>query len=224
MRIRRKKHLEERKDAVGDILLTADFDIKNALEAIKDKRYYNLALIFGNDNPVCMEIGCGKGLFVCETAKRNPSVNYVAVELLDNIIVMACERCRRYQLGNVRFFNCGADYLPRYIADNTLSKLYLNFSPPFPGDRYENRRLTCDRLMEYYNKMLKRDGEIHLKTDDKGFFDYSYDQMIKHGYLIKIEDVQKIQTNEDYVKTEYEIKFNNENKPIYKFIAKKLSN
>lgn len=222
MRIRRKKHLQERKDAVGNLLLTADFDIKNSFEAIKDKKYFDLENLFGNNNPVCLEIGCGKGLFVCETAKRNQDKNYIAVELLDNIIVMACERSKDYNITNVRFFNCGADYLPRYLPDESIKCIYLNFSPPFPGDRYENRRLTCDRLMEYYGKMLTSDGEIQLKTDDREFFEYSFTQAVKFGYNVVKVDVEKDLLNKDYVKTEYELKFNKEGKPIHKFIAKKI--
>lgn len=221
MRIRRKRHLKERLDAVRDILFVADFDIPNANEAIKDKKLFDFKKIYGNDNNVCLEVGCGKGLFVCEMAKLHPNVNYMAVELLDNIIVMACERCKEYGVSNVRYFNCGADYLPRYIDNKTLKKVYLNFSPPFPGDRYENRRLTCDRLLGFYTDMLVDDGEIELKTDDKEFFDYSFNQMIKFGY--KTENLTDKLKNDliDNVKTEYETKFSLENKPIYYLIARK---
>lgn len=220
MRIRRKKHLEERKKYVEKILLTADYDIKNSLEAVKNKRFFNFKELFGNDNEVNLEIGCGKGLFICETAKINQNENFFAVELLDNIIIMACERCLEYNLNNVKFFNCGADYLPRYISNGSIKKIYLNFSPPYPGDRYENRRLTCDRLMEYYVEMLKRKGEIELKTDDKKFFDYSFNQALKFGFTCSdlTEQTKKELFN---VKTEYELKFNKLNIPIYKFIAKK---
>ena len=85
MRIRRKKHLLERKENVKDILFVADFDIPNSNLAILDKKYIDFENHFGNDNPLCLEIGCGKGLFVCESAKQNPQNNYIAVELLDNI-------------------------------------------------------------------------------------------------------------------------------------------
>lgn len=221
MRIRRKKHLKERLESVKDILFIADFDIPNALEAINDKRYFEFKQIFSNDNPVCLEIGCGKGLFVCEMAKKNPNINYVAVELLDNIIVMACERCKEYNLTNVRFFNSGADYLPRYIKNESIQTIYLNFSPPFPGDRYENRRLTCDRLIKYYVDMLTNNGTIELKTDDKEFFDYSLNQMKKYGF--KVDDCTNLLALGEIqnVETEYEKKFKSNLMPIYFFKAKK---
>lgn len=221
MRIRRKKHLEERIKNVSDILYVADFDIPNSNEANKDKRYIDFVTDFGNDNPLNLEIGCGKGLFSCEMAKRFPNENFIAVELLNNIIVMACERCKQYNVTNLRFFNSGAEYLPRYIKDNSISKIFLNFSPPFPGDRYENRRLTCDRLMSFYDKMLKDNGEIRLKTDDKEFFEYSQGQMVKFGFMVK-NCTELLDTNAiDNVQTEYEIKFRSQNVPIYYFIARK---
>jgi tRNA (guanine-N7-)-methyltransferase len=221
MRIRRKKHLKERLQNVSDILFIADFDIPNSNLAILEKKYLEFDKVFGNDNPVCLEVGCGKGLFACESGRKNPDKNYIAVELLDNIIVMACERCKEYKINNVRFFNCGAEYLPRYIMDKSLSAIYLNFSPPFPGDRYENRRLTCDRLMNFYVNMLNDDGKIELKTDDKEFFEYSFSQMIKHGF--KTEDLSKELKDGlvESVETEYEKKFKDAGLPIYYLIAKK---
>ena len=144
----------------------------------------------------------------------------MAVEMLDNIIVMACERCKLYGVENVRFFNCSADYLPRYIKDHSIEKIFLNFSPPFPGDRYENRRLTCDRLLSYYKDMLTEDGVIELKTDDKEFFDYSFNQMLKFGF--KCEDLTESLERGDVenVQTEYEKKFMEQNMKIYYFVAK----
>jgi tRNA (guanine-N7-)-methyltransferase len=109
----------------------------------------------------------------------------------------------------------------RYIIDKSLSAIYLNFSPPFPGDRYENRRLTCDRLMNFYVNMLNDDGKIELKTDDKEFFEYSFSQMIKHGF--KTEDLSKELKDGlvESVETEYEKKFKDAGMPIYYLIAKK---
>ena len=221
MRIRRKKHLEERKNNVKDVLFVADYDIPNSNLAILDKRYFDFSKIFGNDNQVCLEIGCGKGGFAVESAKQNLQKNYLAVELLDNIIVMACEKCKKEGVKNLRFFNCGAEYLPRYIKDKSISKIYLNFSPPFPGDRYENRRLTCDRLMGFYIQMLNDFGEIELKTDDKEFFEYSFSQMQKFG-LKTINLTKELSLNPCLsVPTEYELKFRAQGLKIYYLKATK---
>ena len=86
MRIRRKKHLKERLSSLSDYVYVADMDIPNVKLAVLDKKYFDYTKIFGNDNPVELEIGCGKGSFILEKAKQNPSVNYIAVELLENII------------------------------------------------------------------------------------------------------------------------------------------
>jgi tRNA (guanine-N7-)-methyltransferase len=145
----------------------------------------------------------------------------MAVELLNNIIVMACERAKKEQISNVRFFNCGAEYLPRYIKDKSVSSLYLNFSPPFPGDRYENRRLTCDRLMGFYKDMLCDNGTIHLKTDDKDFFEYSFNQMKKFGFIPQDLTEDLSQNKIENVETEYEIKFKQNNMKIYCLTAVK---
>ncbi|MBR2870353.1 MAG: tRNA (guanosine(46)-N7)-methyltransferase TrmB [Clostridia bacterium] len=221
MRIRRKKHLKERLNNVSDILFVADFDIPNSNLAILDKKYFDFEAMYGNTNSVCLEIGCGKGLFACESGRLNPNKNYLAVELLDNIIVMACERCKDYKISNVRFFNCGAEYLPRYIKDGSISTIYLNFSPPFPGDRYENRRLTCDRLMAFYLRMLINGGEIELKTDDKEFFEYSFNQMIKFD-LDVVDLTEKLACGNVFsVETEYEKKFKQDNMRIYYFKTKR---
>ena len=221
MRIRRKKHLEERKQKVKDILYVADFDIPNSNLAILDKKYFDFSNMFNNDNTVYLEIGCGKGGFAVESAKLNPNVNYLAVELLDNIIVMACEKCAKAGVKNLKFFNCGAEYLPRYIKDKSISKIFLNFSPPFPGDRYENRRLTCDRLMKFYIDMLNDKGCIELKTDDRDFFEYSFSQMKKFGLNVVDLSKELIDNPTISVPTEYEIKFKEQGLSIYYLKASK---
>lgn len=222
MRIRRKKHLKERIEKVLDYVIVPPRDIVNVLEAIKDKRYFDYQNMFGNDNPVEMEIGCGKGGFVTEMAKLNPNKNFIAVELLDNIIVMAGELAKKQGLKNVKFVNSGAEYLPRYIIDGSIDNIYLNFSPPYPSDAYENRRLTCDPRIESYKAFLKANGSIYQKTDDKEFFEYSFNQFVKHGF--KVENVsEKIEKGEmENVQTEYEKKFREQGMPIYALIATKI--
>ncbi len=221
MRIRRKKHLEERLSAVNDYVLVADRDIPNVNEAIKDKKYINFAMLFNNENPIEMEIGCGKGGFIVQKGKENPQTNYFAVELLSNIIVMAAENAKKSGLDNVKFFNSSAEYLPRYVADSSIDNLYLNFSPPFPPTSYESHRLTCDRRVAEYKKYLKTGGCVYQKTDDKPFFDYSFERFKENGF--EVYDVsEKINLGElENVMTEYEKKFREKGMPIYALIAVK---
>lgn len=221
MRIRRKKHLGERLNNLKDYLLVADRDIVNVLEAVKDKKYYDYSALFGNDNPVELEIGCGKGGFIVQKAKLCPNVNFLAVELLDNIIVMAGEHAKEHNLKNVKFINSGAEYLPRYIKEGSISNIYLNFSPPFPPNTYETRRLTCSRRTEEYMNYLVKGGCVFQKTDDKPFFDYSFEQFVKQGFIV--EDIsEKINSGEvENVVTEYENKFRKLGMPIYALKATK---
>ncbi len=215
MRIRRKKHLGERLEGVGKYLIVPDRQILNVKEAIKVKAYIDYKTLYGNDNPINLEIGCGKGGFITEQASNSPNENFLAVELLENIIVMAAEQARALGLKNLYFMNSAAEYLPRYIKPQSVKKLFLNFSPPYPQKGYETRRLTCDRFMEYYKEFLTADGIIIQKTDDKNFFDYSLSQFQKFGY--KVTDVSdKIASGElPNVQTEYEKKFRAQNMPIY---------
>lgn len=221
MRMRRKKHLDERLEKVKDYLIVADKFTVNLNEALKEKSYINFAEVFGNENPVCLEIGCGKGGFVTEMAIKNEQVNYLAVELLQNIIVLACENAKNKNLGNVKFLNTGAEYLPKYIKESSIDKIYLNFSPPYPERGHENRRLTNKRLLSSYLSLLKKGGKIYQKTDDKNFFNYSVLMFKECGF--KVEDVSdKLNNNEiDNVETEYESKFRSLGLPIYGLIVSK---
>lgn len=221
MRIRRKKNLKERLEFAGERLLRADTSILDARAARLQKDYINFSELFKNDYPVQMEIGCGKGGFIIELAKKYPEKNFFAVELLDNIIVMAAELAEKEGVENLKFFTCGADYLARYIKEGTIEKLYLNFSPPYSGKRYENRRLTKSALISDYKSFMKIDGEILQKTDDKGFFDYSFEQFVKFGFDTKDISEKLNEEGAAKVQSEYEKKFRSLGMPVYALSAVK---
>ncbi len=223
MRMRRKKHLTERLSEIKDFLIIVDKFTVNLNEALKEKKYLDFNAIFGNENPVCLEIGCGKGGFVTEMALNNANVNYIAVELLENIIVLACENAKNKNTNNVKFLNTGAEYLPKYISSGSIDNIYLNFSPPYPERGHENRRLTNKRLLVNYLDMLKPGGAVYQKTDDLHFFNYSLLMFKQNGF--EVENVSdKIMNGEiDNVETEYEHKFRSLGMPIYGLIAKKTN-
>lgn len=223
MRIRKKKHLAERLEKVKEILLVAKRDIPNIKLANLDKCYFDYLSIFGNENPVNLEIGCGKAGFIMECAKRNPNENFLAVELLENIIVMGAEKTILENIKNIRFFNCGAEYLPRYIRPSSIKRIYLNFSPPYPAGTYENRRLTKDSLIEEYKDYLVSGGEVLQKTDDKDFFDYSFNQFEKFGFNVKDISSDINEGKRENIQTEYEKKFRQLDMPIYALLAVKES-
>lgn len=222
MRIRRKKHLLERLDELKNYIMVLDESIKNVNEAIKVKSYLDYNSIFGNDNPLELEIGCGKGNFISTIASNNKVTNFIAVEMLQNIVVMAAEKVKDKGLKNVIFFNSGAEYLPRYIKDDSISNIYLNFSPPFPKDGQESKRLTSKRFVNYYKDFLIKGGKVYQKTDDKDFFEYSKNSFMENGF--EVSDLTK-EYNEDKISstlTEYEEKFKNLGMKIYYLEAKKI--
>ena len=221
MRIRRKKHLQERLLAVSDLIFKLDIKIENVNEAIKDKSYIEYQKLFGNQNPVSLEIGCGKGGFIIEMAKLFPDRNFIAVEMLSNVLVMAVEEAVKQGLTNVKFMNCGAEYLPKYIANNSIESIYLNFSPPYPAKSYENRRLTNEKRVNEYKNYLIEGGKIYQKTDDEEFFKYSLEKFSESGFLTSDVSEELANNKVFNVMTEYEKKFRRLNMPIYSLTAQK---
>ncbi len=220
MRMRRKKNLEQRLDDCNSILVSIDNEDKNFNTAIEEKQYLDYKEIFGNENPVQMEIGCGKGQFVYELAQREPDINFIAVEKSANVIVQACEKALELGLENVLFIKGSAEYLPKYIPDGTIERLYLNFSCPFPKKKYANHRLTSKRFLPIYEKMLVKGGEIHQKTDNMHFFEFSIEQLSDYGYTVK--NISLDLHNSDFegnIVTEYEKRFSDLGQPIYRLEA-----
>lgn len=219
MRIRRKKHLGERLEKVKDVLIIPKRDIVNVKLAVQDKRFYDFSKMFNNDNPIELEVGCGKGGFITQKAVKNPNVNFIAVEMLENIVVMACELAKKNDLQNIKFINTGAEYLPRYLKEKSISNIYLNFSPPFPKVGSESKRLTSDNFVKSYKTFLIDGGKIFQKTDDREFFEYSYNKFIEHGFDV-VDISNKIFNNEvENFETEYEKMFKNKGLKIYGLIS-----
>ena len=162
----KKSRLEERLAECGDMVKIADLSDKNMKRAALTPEYLPLNDIFGNDNPVHLEVGCGKGKFVCEMAEANPQINFVAVEKISNVLIEALESARVKQLKNVYFLNCAAEVLQKYFKQGCVSALYLNFSNPLPKEGYKKQRLTHPRFLDIYSGILKKGGKIIKKTDD----------------------------------------------------------
>ena len=222
MRMRRKKNLDERLAACGKWYLHAQIDDRNFETAPNKKEYIDLPALFGNDNPIHLEIGCGKGRFVCQSALLNPDINYIAVECNENVLVHACETAMQMNLNNVRFIDCNARYLEKYIKSNTISIIYLNFSCPYPKSTYESHRLTHKNFLGIYNSILTANGEIHQKTDNMKLFEYSIEQLSTFGFALKNVSLDLHNSGfEGNIKTEYESKFSELGQPIYRLEAHK---
>lgn len=216
----KKGHLEERIAACGDIVTVADLSDKNMKRAALIPEYIAFDRVFGNDNPLCLEIGCGKGKFVAETAALNKDVNYIAVEKISNVLIEALERVKDENLKNVYFLNCAAEVLEKYIKAGSVEKIYLNFSNPLPKEGYKKQRLTHPRFLEIYKKLLKPDGLIIQKTDDKDFYSFSLESYKESGYKI-IETCEDLAAHpaEGDVETEHEKRFKEQGKPIFRIVA-----
>ena len=218
--MRKKKHLPERLSAVEGMLYVSDFEDRNFDTAIEQKEYFDFGEIFGNDNPLYLEIGCGKGRFAVEFAKSHPEINLIAVEKEANVIVSACEYAIAQNVKNLRFIKCSAEYLPKYIKDNCIERIFLNFSCPFPKNKYASHRLTAPRFLGIYKKILKNTGEIHQKTDNMKLFEFSLENLSSAGFALK--NVSLDLHNSDFegnIMTEYEEKFVSKGLPIYRLEA-----
>lgn len=220
MRMRKKKYLDERLKAVSDILYISDFEDRNFNTAIQKKEYIDLKDWFKNDNPIYLEIGCGKGKFACEFAQSNPNINLLAVEKSGNVIAAACEMAKKTELNNVRFIKCGAEYLEKFLREKSVERIFLNFSCPFPKSGYATHRLTHNRFLQIYKRLLKSGGEIHQKTDNMHFFEFSLEQLSLGGFALKNVSLDLHKSDfEGNIMTEYEEKFSSKGFPIYRLEA-----
>ena len=217
--MRKKKHLEEKLARCVNLIefppVTKDYR-----EEIKEKAYLDFSVLFGNDHPVQMEIGCGKGRFITELGKREPGINFLAVEVNRSVLCSACELALAEHVDNVRFLHLGAEVLAKYIPPHCIGRIYLNFSCPFPKKAYENKRLTNLRFLESYKELLASGAEIHQKTDNMHFFEYSLEQYSLAGYKIKNVSLDLHAAGfEENIMTEYEKRFTDLGQPIYRLEA-----
>ena len=219
--MRRKKHIDERLEKCSDMLHIYESDVRDYSLSDPDVKQLDLKQLFPNGGKIELEVGCGKGGFITELARRNPDVNYIAVEKCDNVIVLACEKAREMGLKNIFFVSTYAEYLLRLLPENSIDNIYLNFSCPFPKSGQAVHRLTHSRFLDIYAKLLKNGGEICQKTDSMKLFEFSLEQFSSCGWLIKNVslDLHNSRFNENNIETEYEHKFSEQGFPIYRLEA-----
>lgn len=220
MRMRKKKHLKERLLEVTDYLYISQSEDRNFNTAINDKDYLDLEAWFGADRPLYLEIGCGKGKFAVEYAKRHPEINLLAVEREANVVVLACEAAKKEGVKNLRFLKCSAEYLERHLKEHTVERIFLNFSCPFPKKKYASHRLTNHTFLDIYKRLLKSDAEIHQKTDNMQLFEFSIEQLSSNGFALKNVTLDLHNSGfEGNIVTEYEARFLALGQPIYRLEA-----
>ncbi len=224
MRMRRKRNLEARIEACKEVLLVRGRPCLNLREAEENFRaLFDPKEVFGNGNPVELEVGCGNGGFIAELAAREKEVNFLCAEICDNVILTAMERILGDGLKNVRFLNLPAEILRCYLPEGSVQKIYLNFSTPLPEHSRERQRLTSSRFLKIYDALLSADGEIAQKTDSEEFFDYSLNEMRRFGFEIEYttRDLHRSEFVKDNIVTEYERGFLEQGKPIFALSARK---
>ena len=178
--------------------------------------------MFGNENPIRVEIGMGKGAFLMELARRNPDINYVGIEKYSSVLLRAIQKQEQLLLPNVIFIRMDAEDITDVFAPSEVDKIYLNFSDPWPKDRHAKRRLPSRQFLGSYDKILKQDGVVEFKTDNKDLFRFALDEVEPAGWnldAVTYDLHHDPVMNEGNVMTEYEEKFSSLGNPIYKYIV-----
>lgn len=178
--------------------------------------------IFGNNNPIRIEIGMGKGKFITQLAQENPDINYLGIEKYSSVLIRAIEKCQDLEINNLRFIRMEAEYICDVFEKGEVDRIYLNFSDPWPKDRHAKRRLTSKQFFQRYDVILKKDGIVEFKTDNDLLFQFSLEQVPEAGWTL-VNHTWDLHNDEKMVRgnvmTEYESKFSAMGNPIHKLIA-----
>jgi tRNA (guanine-N7-)-methyltransferase len=186
--------------------------------------------LFGNEKPIHIEIGMGKGRFLMDMAKKYPENNYIGVERYTSVLLRAVEKAEREAedndgngLSNFRFLCEDAAKLTEIFAPGEIERIYLNFSDPWPKERHAKRRLTSVNFLRIYEQILPADGVIEFKTDNQDLFTFSLESAKEAGWLIEksTRDLHHDPMGEGNVMTEYEEKFSSKGNPICKMVIRR---
>ena len=176
--------------------------------------------LFGNDNPVHIEVGSGKGAFITGMAQQNPDINYIGIDIQLSVLSYALDKVLASGAENVKLLRVDGSSLTNYFEDGEVDMMYLNFSDPWPKSRHEKRRLTHKTFLDTYKQILPKNGEIHFKTDNRGLFEYSLASFSQYGMVLnKVWLDLHASDYEGNVMTEYERKFSEKGQVIYRVEA-----
>lgn len=211
MRMRKKKNLIPRMEACADLLVA---------EPAENRGCWRQR--FGKSGELLLEIGCGKGQFAVGTAAKHPDDLMIGVEKCQNVLLLALEKTKRAALDNLYFIGTDAAALADAFAPGEVSRIYLNFSDPWPASNRAKRRLTHPNFLRVYDAILAPGGEIRMKTDNPRLFEFSLCQLSQFGYpLLDVSLDLHARQDEDNVMTEYEQRFSEQGLPIYALRARK---
>ena len=177
--------------------------------------------VFEDDKPIHIEIGMGKGKFLMEMARQHPEIHYIGIEKYSSVLVRALEKMEEDPLNNVHFIRMDAEYINQVFDKGEVEEIYLNFSDPWPKDRHAKRRLTSRQFLARYKEILKENQRVIFKTDNRGLFDFSLEEVKEAGWKLDLctFDLHHSEYLEGNVMTEYEEKFSSIGNPICKLIA-----
>lgn len=178
--------------------------------------------IFGNNNPVHIEIGMGKGKFIHTMAREHPHINYVGIEKYSSVLLRAVQKMEQEELPNLKFLRMDAEDITKVFGPGEVDKIYLNFSDPWPKDRHAKRRLPSREFLARYDVILKKGGRLEFKTDNRELFDFAVEELEPAGWKAEVitydlhSDAALMEGN---VMTEYEEKFSSMGNPICKYVV-----
>lgn len=207
-------------------------NVKGSREAIADSRFTinepssmkgRWKDFFGNNHPIHIEVGMGKGRFITELALQNPDINYIGIEKYSSVLIRALEKMENLpEISNLVFIRMDAETICEVFDKDEIEKIYLNFSDPWPKDRHAKRRLTSKEFFGRYDKFLIPEGMVEFKTDNRPLFDFSLEEIPQAGWEVTAftYDLHHDENlNKGNVMTEYEERFSSMGNPIHKLIA-----
>lgn len=177
--------------------------------------------IFGNNHPIRIEIGMGKGRFIMDLARMNPDINYVGIEKYSSVLIRGIQKMEADPLPNLYFIRMDAEEITSIFDKGEVDRIYLNFSDPWPKDRHAKRRLPSREFLQRYNEILVPDGVIEFKTDNHDLFQFALEELEPAGWHLDqmTEDLHhNTEMMQGNVMTEYEERFSSLGNPIYKYI------
>jgi tRNA (guanine-N7-)-methyltransferase len=196
------------------------------VEHTPEERKGQWRAVFGNDHPLHLEIGTGKGRFIIQMAQLHPEINYIGIEKYSSVLLRGVEMQEELQLPNVRFIRGDAELICAYFDVHEIDQIYLNFSDPWPKKRTASRRLPSHRFLARYNVILQNEGQIEFKTDNRDLFEFAVEEVPGSSFRI---DAITYDLHADpvmgagNVMTEYEEKFSAKGNKINKYILKKTA-
>lgn len=200
MRVRKKKNGEARFAACADVLIQYNKETPALID---------IDALFSRRAKHRIEIGCGKGTFITELARRDPDTDFIAVEMVRDVLIFAMEKVRAAGLTNVRFLCADAVLLDKLFAPASFDRIYINFCDPWPKARHAKRRLTYHIFLSSFAPLLTDGGMIEFKTDNSDLFEFSLPEFESAGYVLSCltRDLHASEYADGNIQTEYERNF-----------------